>query len=449
VLSATNKLLQHIFRELEISPNRSFRASELKHISSADFKQLLKEKLLKPYRYEPEGDNYPCTDGCSSCKAGYMRRVNGAGNKWEAGCPDGEADTKSIPLSDDDITKYSFDINRFIEEIHNSRGLTGNVSKMDKRLYFIGVGDIKGKQTGLMLAFLNNRHTAKSLFLSIPQLLPRYQAYIILLPFFSDITPATVKTLEDNHVYLVQFARVFTNEGVFVKPDLVSNITSRFPLKQPEVTPVVITFKSRGRKIEVDITGTNQTVILRLRHSPKLVSDIICARAYGVQTVEALLKASNKFMRNVFPSKRKKGRTKWNLKNQEKNLGREIKKINELFDSPIISKRQNNYLWTQSGDTYITCFAETKNNPLTQDELREFIQAWLFNTKRTSEEVRTSKIVLLRPKTFVSDPANLDNEATPTKSRQDRIKGMKIRQQKKEEAEAKIFFPIQRIKPNS
>jgi hypothetical protein len=228
VLSATNKLLQYIFRELEISPNRSFRASELKHISPVDFRQLLKEKLLKPYRYEQQGDNYPCTDGCSSCKAGYMRRVNGAGNKWEAVCPDGEADTKSIPLSDDDINKYSFDINRFVEEIHNSCGLTGKTSKMDEWLYFIGVGEIKGKQAGLMLALLNNKHTAESLLLSIPQRLPDYQTKIVLLPFFNDLDQNTRKTLEDNQVYLIPLATILQKDI-----DYDSLTKSRSPKEKP------------------------------------------------------------------------------------------------------------------------------------------------------------------------------------------------------------------------
>ncbi|MBI4713019.1 MAG: hypothetical protein HY762_06950 [Planctomycetes bacterium] len=187
MLSFISKLLQHILRELEKSPSRLFRASELKRISESDFDYLLKGKLLKYHRYNPDGDYYPCDSGCSSCNSDYQRIVGKVAGKWEAVCPDGEADTKSIPLTDDDITKYSFDINCFISNISRENGFSGKTSVLDarnKRLYFIGSKNIGKQNIGLVLVLLSNEQTSESILLSIPQRLRRYHTRIVLVPFF-------------------------------------------------------------------------------------------------------------------------------------------------------------------------------------------------------------------------------------------------------------------------
>lgn len=255
MLSFTDKLLQYIFRELEKSPNRSFRVSELKHISSADFDRLLKEKLLKYYRYEPEGDNYPCADGCSSCNSGYMRTVARIGKKWEAICTDSEADTKSIPLTEDDITQYAFDINRFIEIIRKENNLGGNYEELNTRIYFIGSLNIKSKSTAIVLALCSNPKTAGTLLLSIPSQTARYQASIVLMPFFDKIQQGVRGRLEDKNLHIVNFADAFGDENWVISQDVFSKISQKeksIPFSKAKKSKIDLTesvFQYKNKKL--------------------------------------------------------------------------------------------------------------------------------------------------------------------------------------------------------
>jgi len=227
MLSLTNRLLQYIFQGLEKSPKRTFRASELKRISSADFDRLLKEKLLKYYRYEPKGDLYPCASGCSSCDSGFMRTVAKIGKKWEAVCQDGEADAETIPLAENDITKYAFDINSFAEIIRNDNNLSGNYEELDDRLYFVGAKEIDKQPVAFVLALLSNPKNAEPLLLTLPYKLSRYQAMVILSPFFNLVSQGTLKTLESSHIYFYDFTKVFTGSNWIINPQVLSSIAAK------------------------------------------------------------------------------------------------------------------------------------------------------------------------------------------------------------------------------
>ena len=241
MLTLASNLLQHILRELEKSPSRLFRASELKQISISDFNHLVKERLLVYHQYDPNGDFYPCPSRCSATCDRVIGRIRG---KWEAICQDGEADTKSIPLSQDDIEKYYFDIDRFAEIIRSDNNLADSLSKLDDRLYFIGFLNIKSKSTAIILALCNNSKTTGILLLSIPSQIARYQAGIVLMPFFDNISQNTRRTLEDRNIYLVNFADAFGQENWVISQEVFSKVTQK---------EKAISF-SKAKKLKIDLT---------------------------------------------------------------------------------------------------------------------------------------------------------------------------------------------------
>ncbi|MBI4835156.1 MAG: hypothetical protein HY811_10150 [Planctomycetes bacterium] len=230
-----------------------------------------------------------------------------------------------------------------------------------------------------------------------------------------------LKTIFDRRIDIInkQFPNIIDrlNEIInvsYAKKDIMAQETKTPPVG----SRITIRLVEKGHKLTVN--GD------KLESTPKLLSNIICARAYGVQTAEALVKASAKFMRNVFRPNCKVGRTKWDIKNQKKNLGREIKRINSLFPQPIIKWDKKNAEWIQAGEQYINFQKESSNKLLSPNELRDFIQPYLSSVRRTSEEVRKSKTVSPKSKTFTTSPDKIDYAANPSKeSIQKRREGKK------------------------
>ncbi len=260
MLSFTNKLLQHILETVEVLPDCLFRERGLKQISTDAFNLLCKEKLLEFHQYNPDGSNIPCPDQaiCGETCDRIVRKIKG---RFEAVCPD--SSSSPIALSQEDINKYSFDIKAFIEVIRNDNNLAGNYEGLDDRLYFIGTKEINRRIVGLVIALFNNKKTAGSLLLNIPQILPDYHAIIVLSPYFNGILQPILKTLSNKRVYFNNFNTVFSDKGLTLNSNLFSIIPSK---KEKQVLAT-----SRIAKGEQPTKEINQ---IRIRSKGKTWSDI-------------------------------------------------------------------------------------------------------------------------------------------------------------------------------
>lgn len=417
-----NKLLQHFLKELEISPNSTFRVSEFKSISSVDFDRLLKEKLLKYHSYEPEGDNYPCADGCSSCDSGYMRRVARINKKWEAICIDTEADTKSIPLSEDDITKYSFDISNFLKQICLTNKLEGKIQRINKNYFYLGYKFYNNQRIDFIFAYNLVSDTA----LKLAGLKDTYKKGILVV-----LTPASKIddiTIENrfNKEQVIQSALSDCLNLRTCELHL-GKIFDRAVISKKESFQITIKLIEKGGILNPVIRGEPIELVQRLRDSYKLTAILICAKAYNSETPRSLTQLSNNLIRYGF----KKGRAirgRADLSSRVKNLEREVKVLNILFEenglsSPLI-KESGILKWAIELDDFIR-FEDERGIELKTDALSNLLKKYKLFWR--SKEIRKEKVITPKRKTFFMPDDKLDYAANPSKqSTQKQLEGKKI-----------------------
>jgi hypothetical protein len=419
VLSYTNKLLQFILKQIEISPACLFRESELKQISADDFNILHKENLLRYHQYAPEGDSYPCLVQ-SICGASCDRVVSRIRKKWEAVCLDGEADTKSIILTEDDITKYSFDIDNFLKQICNGNKFEGKLQRIDQKYFYLGYRFHDNQRIDFIFAFsLRDDKTLK-----LAGLKDIYKRGILVV-----LTPAVGIddiTIENrfNKEQVIQSAlsdclnpRTFELhlEKIFDRAVIPKKETSRITIKLIEI---------KG-ELNPDIRGEPAGLVQRLQDSYKLTAILICAKAYNSETLRSLAQLTNNLIRYGF----KKGRSirgRADLPSRVKNLEREVKTLNTIFEetglsSPLI-KESGIFKWFVEMDDFIR-FEDERGTELKMDSLRNLLNKYkLFY--RYKEPIRK---LSRKSKIFFMSGDKMDYAANPSRlSEQRKLEGRKI-----------------------
>jgi len=197
---------------------------------------------------------------------------------------------------------------------------------------------------------------------------------------------------------------------------------------------VTIKLIETGGKLEYKIDGTPNELIQRLRDSYKLTAIIIAAGAYNNETPRSLTQLTNNLIRYGF----KKGRTirgRSDSKTREKNLEREVKKLNKYFEDvkmplPLI-KELSVLKWNDEISGFIS-FVDTNETELKTDALRNLLSKYKLSTR--GKELSTKHIKRAKVKPLILAPNNLDYAAHPSRqSVQAKLIGKKIKDESNED----------------
>ena len=233
-------MIKFLLKQIEKSPNSLFSKKELLAISPSNCADLTKKNILS---YINHSDGVIENIKSPRCPHGCTLSVKKQDGNLEAFCMIHPSEGM-VSIDKNDLCRYSFNIRAFVELIRNDNNLAGNYDKLDDRLYFIGVLNVRGKSTAIILALCSNPKTAGTLLLSIPSQIARYQAGIVLMPFFDKISQNTRRILEDRNIHYVNFADAFGDKNWVISQDILTKISQK---------EKIISF-SKAKKSKINLT---------------------------------------------------------------------------------------------------------------------------------------------------------------------------------------------------
>ena len=136
-------MIAWLLTELEKSPTSLFRERTLREKSKDQFEKLKRQRLLVYARTDDDIETYPCNLPCSrTCPMEVVEMDN---QLW-AICPE-DAEIDPIPLTEDDISRYKFSIDKLIEKVRQDNNFTGSTHRIPPHLHFIGERVINEQNT--------------------------------------------------------------------------------------------------------------------------------------------------------------------------------------------------------------------------------------------------------------------------------------------------------------
>jgi len=139
-------MIDFLLKEIEKSPNQIFTKSELESISVEEFARLKKSGVLafrQPPERELERIRLPrCQHGCSLT-------VSPVGDQLEAVCLD-HPEEGSFPVHHDDLFRYIFSIDTFLNLIRKANGFEGKFRRIEGGYFYIGFKLYDDKQVGFI-----------------------------------------------------------------------------------------------------------------------------------------------------------------------------------------------------------------------------------------------------------------------------------------------------------
>jgi len=127
-------MIRFILKELEKTPGPVFSKKELVDISRTGFEDLLKRRILvylRPSEKETENLRLPrCQHGCNLT----VVRIDG---ELEAVCLD-HPEKDPIPIDKDDLSRYSFSVDRFLFKVRTANGIEGEFQRIEGGYFHLG-----------------------------------------------------------------------------------------------------------------------------------------------------------------------------------------------------------------------------------------------------------------------------------------------------------------------
>lgn len=114
-------------------------------------------------------------------------------DKLFAICPK-DTEVDPIPLTKEDISKYSFSLDTFTKAIREANRFTGDSYLLSQRLYFFGERIIQDTNTVFILAMFPNIKSAEPHLLSLPARIPPYYQQMVVITPSLHLTQASIYT---------------------------------------------------------------------------------------------------------------------------------------------------------------------------------------------------------------------------------------------------------------
>ena len=201
-------MINWLLGELEKGPTRFFREKALIDKSEEQFMELQSQgyfEYCQPSSYETYPCNIPCSEACS------MDIVEYEGKSY-AICPN-DTEIDRIPLSKENITRWSFNIQRFIEKIKQENGLVKPSCKITSRVYFVGERYILQNRVAVLLAFVSNDKHAEIELLPIRFKIDKVDNVLILCPSYEIESQELRNMLAGQDIKCMTFNEIFSNKS--------------------------------------------------------------------------------------------------------------------------------------------------------------------------------------------------------------------------------------------
>jgi hypothetical protein len=136
-------------QQLEKDPTALFRKRDLLNKSKQEFEQLKTQGLFTFVQADPEGETYPCNLPCSKTCPREIVEMQG---EYFAICPD-NAEIDPLLLSEDDLHRYAFSIQKLLEEIRKANRLNGRLHVIEPDYSYLGYATHQDRRIGFLFGF--------------------------------------------------------------------------------------------------------------------------------------------------------------------------------------------------------------------------------------------------------------------------------------------------------
>lgn len=137
-------MIEWLLKQIEKDPTTLFRKRDLLDNSPAEFERLKQRGLLVYVQTDPENETYPCNLPCARACPKQIVEMQG---RFYAMCPE-DSEIDPILLGEDDLHKYAFSMQKFLEEIRKANGLSSPVTQIEPDFSYVGYTVCDGRRVG-------------------------------------------------------------------------------------------------------------------------------------------------------------------------------------------------------------------------------------------------------------------------------------------------------------
>jgi len=152
-------LIAWLLKELEKNPTSLFRKADLLKKSKARFEKLKQKGFLTYYQTSDSHETYPCNLPCPNACPMEVVPMEG---KLFAICPR-DSEISPIPLDRNELDKYAFCIEKFLEQVRMANKLGGVLHRIDKDYLYFGYMTYKGHRVDFIFGFTITRKSVLEL----------------------------------------------------------------------------------------------------------------------------------------------------------------------------------------------------------------------------------------------------------------------------------------------
>lgn len=139
-------MIEWLLEQIEKAPTTLFRKRDLLDRSRTQFEQLRKNGWLVYVQIDLEDETYPCELPCARA---CPKQIVGMQGQFYAICPE-DSEIDPIQLGEDDLHKYAFSIERFLEGIRGANRLGGSLSRIEPDYHYVGHTTCDERRVGLV-----------------------------------------------------------------------------------------------------------------------------------------------------------------------------------------------------------------------------------------------------------------------------------------------------------
>lgn len=142
-------MIEWLLKELEKNPTGVFRKRDLFEQSKEQFEELKSLGLLIYVQPNLNCETYPCSLPCAnSCPMDVVE----VDNRFYAICPQ-DSEIDPISLNRDELDKYQFCIEKFLELVRSANKLAGSLQEIKQDYFYFGYTTYKNNRVGFVFGF--------------------------------------------------------------------------------------------------------------------------------------------------------------------------------------------------------------------------------------------------------------------------------------------------------
>lgn len=137
-------MIEWLLKELEKNPAGVFRKQDLLKQSKEQFEKLKSLKLLRYVQPDLNSETHPCSLPCANACPMDVVEMN---SRLYAICPQ-NSEIDPISLNRDELDKYQFSIEKFLELVRSANKLDGSLHEIEQDYFYFGYTTYKNNRVG-------------------------------------------------------------------------------------------------------------------------------------------------------------------------------------------------------------------------------------------------------------------------------------------------------------